>query len=153
MSRRSRASPHSRACRSSARSTRRATPRPRASGAVHTRLTSPVFRIELFQRPYPNRLSIQAGDGERALRRGEFIWQGRRIGTQVETSLESRGKLAEIAPEANERIGPIGLLERNLDFRRPEKPLHLGHRGDKPLAFASVKALENQLRKLVGARS
>lgn len=75
----------SHACRSSASSRRWAMPRPRAAGATHMRLISPMT----FSAPHPTRIFVDTREQEYAGRRYQFVRIGRRTATQA-NSLQQR---------------------------------------------------------------
>ena len=141
--------PASRAVASIAATMRRATPSPRASGAVHTRLTSPSSAPSRASAPQPTgRPSSRARKNHPCGGVIASASTGLPLAGSKPAS-KRRASSAKYAVEAPARVGRVRRLERDGDGAGAEQPLDLGHRRQQALALGRRERREDRARQFV----
>ena len=125
-------------------------PRPRASGAVHMRFSSPTPSAA------PNFNAAQPAGGpssqatRSAVRRRQLCGGCGNAAGRIEASVESLRKLAEIAGQTKPRRLAVGRFRPDLDARGLEQPLDLPHGPDQPILLLCRQRRQQRSRERVG---
>ena len=79
-----------------------------------------------------HRLGVQDGDQEQPRRQGHFLVLGREAPARIEAAVEPAAQFVEVGLHAGAGGRIRGRAHGDLDRRRHQEPLHLGHRADQP---------------------
>ena len=121
------------------------------AGATHMRLISagsPAVELDPAAR---HRLAAQRGHEEAAGRRSHLVGQGGEAHVRVVARVETTIELGEVLVEAVAGMAVAGVDDLDLDQRRGEEPLHLGHRVDEARAVPLGQRVEQRPGEVVAA--
>jgi hypothetical protein len=96
-------------------------------------------------------LAVQPGQEQQPRRRNELVVHGRKAAAGVEAALEAAGELGEVRGDAGPRVRVAGVGRADVDHRRSQQSVHLGHRGDQPALLRPPEPGEHRGGRLVGA--